>query len=56
MGRQAIALGEGNVGAAAGWQIVQPNRFRYAVEVDGRSVVKLALREYLGVEVRFAER
>jgi len=55
MSRQATAIGEGNIGTAVGWQLVQPSRFRYAVEFDDRSAVKLVLREYLGVEVRFAE-
>ncbi|HVM00503.1 MAG TPA: hypothetical protein VM324_14515 [Egibacteraceae bacterium] len=54
--RQALGLCEGNVGAALGWLLVQPNRFRYAVEFDERSIVKLVLREYLAVEVRFTER
>lgn len=56
MTRQALALGEGGVSAAVGWQHVQPERFRYTVEFDGPSVVKVVLREYLGAEVRFAQR
>lgn len=56
MTRQALALGEGGVSTAVGWQHVQPERFRYAVEFDDATAVKVVLREYLGAEVRFAQR
>jgi hypothetical protein len=54
--RQATALGTGSDRGSAGWQLVQPNRFRYAVQFGERTTVKLVVREYLAVEVQFAER
>lgn len=56
MTRQALAIGEDNVGVVPGWQLVQPNRFRYAIGFDEVNVVKLVLREYIAAEVRFGER
>lgn len=53
---QIIALGPESIATSAGWQVVQPGRFRYAVEFDERSVVKLVLREYLAAEIQFALR
>lgn len=54
--RQVLALGEDRGSTAVGWQDVQPERFRYAVEFDDANVVKVVLREYLGAVVRFATR
>lgn len=56
MVRQAAALGAESIATSAGWQVVQPDRFRYAVEFDERRVVKLVLREYLAAEIRFGWR
>jgi hypothetical protein len=54
MTRQALAIRAEGEEAAPSWQEVQPDRFRYAVEFDHANVLKLVVREYLAVEVRFA--
>jgi hypothetical protein len=54
--QQIRALGSKSVATSAGWQVVQPGRFRYAVEFDERSVVRLVLREYLAAEIQFGLR
>lgn len=54
--RQATSRDPADVSASTGWQLVQADRFRYAVEFDERSVVKLVLREYLAAEIRFSQR
>lgn len=56
MTRQATATNAALAEDSAGWQIVQGNRFRYAIQIGDNDVIKLVLREYLAAEVQFESR